>query len=279
MAGNAAEKFRIRFWGVRGGIACGGENTARYGGDTACVEMRCGEHLLIFDGGTGIRELGKSLCTKEAVDADIFFSHTHLDHICGIPFFEALYRKENSFRLWAGHLLPKSMIERTLRQMMMPPLFPTPLEVFGATIGFRDFTAGETLNPRPGVVIRTTLLNHPHGATGYRVEFNDRAVCYVTDTEHVEGKRDANVMALVGAADILVYDANFTDAEFPRHRGWGHSSWQEGVRIAEAAEVKTLILFHHDPAHDDDFLDRMGEAAKRRFPNAVVAREGMVFDL
>jgi phosphoribosyl 1,2-cyclic phosphodiesterase len=268
--------FTVKFWGVRGSIACPGLPYVRYGGNTSCLEMRCGPHLLIFDGGTGLRPLGKQLDKEGLVDADLLFTHTHFDHITGLPFFTSAFKPENRFRFWAGHLLPQHRLREVLCEMMDEPLFPVPLEILRAAVAYVDFKPRETLTPKPGVVIRTMPLNHPNGATGYRVEYGGRSICYVTDTEHVPGKPDANVLELIAGTDILVYDSTYTDAEWPRYVGWGHSTWEEGVRLCDRAGVKTLVIFHHDPSHDDPAMDRIAEAAERARPGTQVAREGMV---
>lgn len=268
--------FLVRFWGVRGSIACPGESHARYGGNTACVEMRCGDRLLIFDAGTGIRPLGGALEAAGLLEVDLFFSHTHFDHIIGLPFFCPVYQPDNRFDVWAGHLGPDLTVERVLRLAMQSPLFPVPLDVFKAEMRFHDFAAGDTLEPRPGIRIRTAPLNHPDGATGYRIEYGGKAVCYVTDTEHVMGAPDQNILALIKDADLVIYDSTYTDAEFGNYLNWGHSTWQEGTRLCQAAGARTLVIFHHDPSHDDDTMDRIAEAAGQMFPGTTVAREGMV---
>ncbi len=269
------DDFRVHFWGVRGSIACPGPETTRYGGNTSCVEMRCGDRLLIFDGGTGLRPLGRHLDSMDGVvDADLYFSHSHFDHICGLPFFSAAYSPANRFRLWAGHLLPNHTLRYVLSEMMMAPVFPIPITVLGADLSFHDFTAGETLSPGPGITIKTAPLNHPNGATGFRVEFAGKSVCYITDHEHTD-KYDAGLLALLDGADIVIYDATYTNDEYPSHRGWGHSTWQEGVRLAERANVKKLVIFHHDPGHDDATMDEIAAAAARMRPGTVVAAEGM----
>jgi phosphoribosyl 1,2-cyclic phosphodiesterase len=265
----------LTFWGVRGSIACPGPDTMRYGGNTSCLEVRAGEKLIVLDGGTGLRRLGQHLDRQGAIDADILFTHTHFDHICGLPFFSSIYAPKNRFRLWAGHLLPDHTLRYVLSEMMMEPLFPIPITVFGAELEFHDFRAGETLDLGGGVGVRTAQLNHPNNATGFRIEYDGKAICYVTDTEHVPGKPDRNILSLIEGADLLVYDCTYTDAIYPKHVGWGHSTWEEGVRLCDAAHVKTLAIFHHDPQHDDTTMDRIKADAEKRRPGTIVAVEGM----
>lgn len=272
------DRFSVRFWGVRGSIACPGPDYVRYGGNTSCLEVRCGDHLLIFDGGTGMRELGRHLSDKKAIDADIFFTHTHIDHINGMPFFAPAFDPQNRFVVSAGHLNGNSGIKHVLGQMMSAPIFPVPVDVFGAKMEFNDFVSGDTLKPRTGVAIKTAPLNHPNGATAYRVEYKGRSICYVTDTEHVIGKPDKNILSLIEGAEIFIYDATYTDTEYPTYQGWGHSTWEEGMRLADDAGVRTYVLFHHDPSHTDDFMDQIAAAAERARPGTIVAREGMVLN-
>jgi phosphoribosyl 1,2-cyclic phosphodiesterase len=269
--------YTVRFWGVRGSIACPGPDTIRYGGNTSCVEIRCGGRLMIFDGGTGLRLLGNELmATGHPAELDLFYSHTHFDHICGLPFFAPCYDERSSLHIWAGHLNNSKNIEAVINKMMIAPLFPIPMGIFAAKIAFTDFAAGDVLTPHPGIVLRTGPLNHPNGATGYRIEYGDKTVAYITDTEHRPGVRDPNVLALIRSADVMIYDGSYTDDEYPSHQNWGHSTWQEGVRLADAAGVKTLIIFHHDPGHDDAFMDQIAADAAAARPGTIVAQEGLV---
>ena len=261
---HAAEDIIVQFHGVRGTIACPGGEHIRYGGNTSCLEIRCGPHLIILDAGTGLRPLGVELDQNGKIDCDLLLSHTHLDHIAGLPFFVPLFMQGNKIQLWAGHLAEQ---DRTLKQvikgMMAAPLFPIPIESLLAEIGFRDFRAGDAWELKPGVMIRTAPLNHPNGATAYRIEYGGGSVCYVTDTEHVEGQLDRNILGLIEGADVFIYDSTYTDEEYPRYRGWGHSTWQQGVKLADAAKVKMYVVFHHAPEHDDATMDEIAAAVRR----------------
>jgi len=273
---SANADFYARFWGVRGSIPCPGPNTVRYGGNTSCVEIHCNGATIILDAGTGIRELGETMVANGALDIDILLSHTHFDHIIGLPFFAPMYRPGNTVRLWAAHLLPEHKLEEVLCEMMMAPLFPVPMDVMAADKTFIDFACGETLTMKCGAAIRTARLNHPNRATGYRIEFGGRSICYVTDTEHLDGQLDRTIVDLIAGTDIFIYDCTYTDDEFPRFKGWGHSTWQAGAALADAAQVGTFVVFHHEPTHDDGFMDKVAEQVAARRPGAVVAREGLV---
>ena len=159
--------------------------------------------------------------------------------------------------------------------MMMAPLFPVPPDIFQADVSYNDFECGSVLKPGAGITIRTGPLNHPNRATGYRIEFDGKTICYITDTEHYEGRVDEAIVNLVQGADIVIYDATYTDEEYPRFKGFGHSTWQEGVKLANAAQVNTLVIFHHDPNHNDDFMDEVARQAEAMRPGTIVAREGL----
>jgi phosphoribosyl 1,2-cyclic phosphodiesterase len=272
-------RFRVKFWGVRGSIACPGPATARYGGNTPCLELRCGDRIIILDGGTGLRPLGDALLNANTIlDADLFLTHCHLDHVSGLPFFTPLFEKGHRLRIWAGNLLPRFNVEQALRTMMSPPLFPIEVESFKAKIEYRDFRAGETIE-RDDVTLRTAMLNHPDGATGYRVEFGGRVLAYLTDTELPAGAIDKGLLALARDADLMIFDTTYTEREIVHRRGWGHSTWQDGVRLANEAGARTFCLFHHDPSHDDAFMDSLAREANTARPNTIVAREGATMDL
>lgn len=269
--------FSVRFWGVRGTVPCPGPDTVVYGGNTSCIEITCGQHRLIFDAGTGLRALGASLVGQEGLRAHIFLTHTHIDHIMGFPFFRPAYNPNNCFDIWSGHLTSRQGgLQAVLATLMSGPLFPVPIDIMHACMGFHDFEAGDRLDHVPDVVIETASLNHPQGATGYRVNYAGKSICYVTDTEHREGQLDENILKLIQGSDMVIYDSTYTDEEYQRFRGWGHSTWQEGAKLCEAAGAKALVAFHHDPEHDDAFMAGVDRELKRRRPGSLVAKEGMV---
>jgi phosphoribosyl 1,2-cyclic phosphodiesterase len=273
-----ANQFKVRFWGVRGSIACPGACTVRYGGNTPCVEMLVDSHRLIFDAGTGIRVLGEKLRGDLPISAHIFFSHSHWDHIQGFPFFSPAFKSGNQFDIYGGITPDGITIEQRLHDQMMHPNFPVPLQIMGANLRFHSLHYGDRVEIGD-VTVQTGLLNHPGEAMGYRVSWQNRAVAYITDTEHFPDRVDEKILELIDRVDLLIYDCTYTDSEYydpaMNKVGWGHSTWQEGVKLAQAAGVKQLAIFHHDPSHDDDFMDRVGMEAKAVFPPSIVAQEGM----
>jgi phosphoribosyl 1,2-cyclic phosphodiesterase len=266
--------LRVRIWGARGSVPVSGSEFRRYGGNTPCVEMRCGDHTLLFDAGSGIRPAGVSMLKSGVRKVHLFLTHFHYDHVLGLPFFAPLYDPAIRVEIWSGHLNGIMSTRDMLCALMQPPWFPIEISICRAAVISRDFKSGDVIKPWPDVTVRTGSLNHPGGCIGYRVEFEGRAVALICDTEHVDGVPDANVLALIENADLVIYDAAYTDEEMGSRRGFGHSSWQEGVRLCKAAGAKRLALFHHDPFRTDAELASIEADAKRAFPRAFAARDG-----
>jgi phosphoribosyl 1,2-cyclic phosphodiesterase len=266
--------LEVRFWGVRGSIACPSPKHVAYGGNTSCLEVIAGDRVFVLDAGTGIRGLGSDFTARGILDAEILLTHTHWDHINGFPFFSPAYDARRSYRIMAGHLADQGGVRAVFVGQMATPMFPVPLETMRAKLVFEDFRAGDAFELGE-VKIRTTLLNHPNGATGYRIEHGGKSFCYVTDTEHVIGRPDENVLRLIDGADLVVYDSTYTDDEFPTKIGWGHSTWQEGIRLCRRAAAKRLAIFHHDPDKEDPRMDQIAKEAADTWDGSFVAREGM----
>jgi ribonuclease Z len=272
-------RYQARFLGVRGSVAVSGPQYTRYGGNTCCVELSCGDHKLFLDAGSGIRAAGAGLRSSGIAELDVFLTHSHFDHLIGLPFFSPLYDRDIKLRLWSGHLAGRMSTGELLRDFMRPPWFPVELDSCASNIEFHDFMPGDTLTPHDGIIMRTAALNHPGGCIGYRVEWRGRAVAMVTDTEHVPGKLDPAVLDLIQGADLVIYDATYTEAEMKRYKGFGHSTWQQGVKLCQHAGARQLALFHHDPTRTDDQLAELERQAKDAFNGAFAARDDMVLDI
>jgi phosphoribosyl 1,2-cyclic phosphodiesterase len=249
-----------------------------FGGNTACVEVVVDGRLLILDCGTGLRKLGKRLLAEGPRRGTILLSHLHLDHIAGFPFFSPAYSADFRFRVLRGRPSGGLPLRRVMAGQMEPPLFPVPLREMQAELSFEDFEPGTTLD-LDGVLVRTAALHHPDGATGFRIEHDGRVLSYVTDTEHVPGTDDPGVMALIDGADLVIYDSTYTAAEWDGRVGWGHSTWEEGVRLCRMAGVRRLALFHHDPDHDDAAMAVIEADAKAAWADCFAAREGQTVSL
>jgi len=259
--------MRIRFWGTRGSCPAPGEQTVLYGGNTTCLEVRTDDDsLLIFDAGTGIRELGLSLVRSgggDPIRGDLFFSHAHWDHIQGLPFFTPAFQQGNQFTLWGSPSLFESL-EVVLRQQMSPVVFPVAFDDLRARMEVRPL---ESHRHRGSCYeVRTIDVRHPGGALGFRVTSSDeakRSFVFIPDNEldpsfDAQVGREASREKLVEfarGAKVLIHDAMYTGTEYMAHRGWGHSSYRDAVEFAIAAEVETLVLFHHEPDRSDDALD------------------------
>jgi phosphoribosyl 1,2-cyclic phosphodiesterase len=275
--------FEVRFWGVRGSIPTPGPQTKRYGGNTPCVEVRCGDELLIFDLGSGARALGDALlATTKPVRGSIFISHYHYDHLQGLPFFGPIFVPSNAFTLY-GSPRNGQTVKQILGGQMVQPYFPVTAEgVFRAQLTYRDLSASDTLEVGPARV-SILELNHPGGNLGYRVDCGGRSVVYATDVEH-GSSLDSGLFEFARGADLLIYDSMYTEDEYlgrsgPARTGWGHSTWEAAVRAADASEVKTLVLFHHDPGRDDAAMDKLLRKVRKHRPEAIAAKESMVIKL
>jgi phosphoribosyl 1,2-cyclic phosphodiesterase len=212
----------------------------------------------------------------------MFFTHSHWDHIQGVPFFRPAFVKGNCFHIYGVPAPNGATIEKRLTDQMLHPNFPVPLRVMQADLRFKDLELGEKVEIGE-ITVENALLHHPGEAVGYRVNWRGYSAAYITDTEHFEDRLDKNVLHLARNADVMIYDATYTDEEYhskvSSKLGWGHSTWQEAIKVAKAANVKQLVIFHHDPLHNDDFLDHIGEQAAQQFPNTLMACEGQMIQL
>lgn len=275
--------YLVRFWGVRGSIPAPGRSTVRYGGNTSCIELCLGGRRLIFDGGTGLRVLCQKLGEGEFLDAFMFFTHYHWDHIQGVPFFSPMFEPGHHIKIHGAKTNTGELLEHHFLERILGPSSPIPVGKVQANLSFQDLSPGDRFILDGDIDIETGQMNHPNGAMGYRISWQGKTVVYATDTEHLPDRIDEHVLNLSRGADVLIYDAMYTDEQYHNPRsskvGWGHSTWQEGLKIAKAAGVKHFIVFHHEPNNSDDLLDEIEKEVKIACPNAFLAREGMEFKL
>ncbi len=273
--------FSIRFWGVRGSIAAPGPETAGVGGNTSCVEVTCGDSRFILDSGTGIRPLGDALIKQGPVDATLLLSHHHWDHIQGLPFFTPIYLPTTKLTVVGPQTDRLSNID-VLEHQMSSPVFPVRLEELPCSLDTKEVMAGDVLE-LGGARIRVSKGNHPGGSLAYRIEYAGRSVVYATDTEHYSCV-DPALRDLALGADVLIYDSQYTPAEYrgeqgPSKVGWGHSTYEDGAKLAHAADVGQYVLFHHDPRRTDAGVAELEQRAQSLFAGSVAAREGLVLSL
>jgi len=265
-------KDKVRFFGVRGSIAAPGSETRATGGNTSCVRVDLGGECIILDGGTGLRALGAEVGNRP-LQATILFSHLHWDHIQGIPFFGPLYNPKSRITL-----VGPEGLKDALETQMSKPNFPVGMEVMGASITFKTVYPGDAFAAGK-VKVETAALNHPGGAIGYRLSYRGRVVAYLCDNEHTEFGFGDDLRDLAKDADVLIYDAQYLPEEYPQKTGWGHSTYEFGARLAEAAGARQLVLTHHEPTRSDAEVDAIECRARVRFENSWAAREGAEFVL
>jgi phosphoribosyl 1,2-cyclic phosphodiesterase len=274
------ETMRITFWGVRGSTPAPQPENMRYGGNTSCVEVRLGNQIYIFDCGTGLRVLGQALRREfkdQPISAHILVSHFHWDHIQGLPFFGPLYdNPESRFQFHCSSRVRS--LKTVLQDQMASPYFPVGLTQMQANQKFYDLDQGST--DMGDVKLQTMWLNHPQGCMGFRLETKEGVVVYATDNEPGDPLFDKNVRKLAAGADVLIYDSQYLPEEYEaRRRGWGHSHWREAVNVVMESGAKELVLFHHDPEHSDECIDKVVKDARNYYPKVRAAAEGMQIEI
>ncbi|HVO26161.1 MAG TPA: MBL fold metallo-hydrolase [Candidatus Margulisiibacteriota bacterium] len=275
----------ITLWGTRGSLAAPGSETARYGGNTSCVEVRGRDGtVLVLDAGTGIRRLGKSLPTNLR-RLDLLLTHLHMDHIQGLGFFAPLHNPDLDVHIW-GPASTTANLRTRLMRYLSPPLFPVHLRDLPCRLTLHevpcgDFSIGEFL-------VTTALVCHPGPTVAYRISTAHGACAYFPDHEPALGVPRfpmsgdwTSGYALAADVDLLIHDAQYSSDEYAQHVGWGHSAVDDALKFAALSRVKQLVPFHHDPAHTDDDLDRMVAAAQAATPAFTIrpGTEGAVFEV
>jgi phosphoribosyl 1,2-cyclic phosphodiesterase/CheY-like chemotaxis protein len=279
-ASGSQDGTMVRFWGVRGSIPVPGPATVEFGGNTSCVEVRADGELIVLDAGTGIRNLGLALENEfksQPLAVTILITHTHWDHIQGFPFFMPAYKPQNEVKI-LGFEGARSGLERTLLSQMESPYFPISMREMPGNIQIRELNDLK-FNIGP-VRVQAEFLNHPGICTGYRLFTSAGSISYLPDVElfrrfreqmggseqeraYAEEK-DQKVADFIQGSEVLILDSQYDADEYSEHVGWGHTCYEDGVDLAIKAGVRRLILFHHDPVHDDAWVRQMVEKARRQ---------------
>lgn len=289
-----SEGLSVKFWGVRGSYPTPGKNTVRFGGNTSCVEVRAGQHIIILDAGTGIIQLGRELALTDQPDATILLSHLHHDHTQGFPFFVPAYM--SSAKL---HIFGPTTAAETLDTNQSPRTFPVGLNDMNATKEIRSLKETDILtfdasgvrvnvsssDPESSTVKVYRSHAHPGGVHVYRIDYGGRSLVYATDIEGYVGG-DRKLAAFARGADLLIHDAQYSEEHYrgqiaglPSTQGYGHSTPQMACELANAAGVRELVLFHHDPNYADETVAGLEVRARTFFPNVCAAYEGLVIHI
>ncbi|MBF0246587.1 MAG: MBL fold metallo-hydrolase [Alphaproteobacteria bacterium] len=267
--------MRIKFWGVRGSVSCAYPDFLEYGGNTACVEVDVMGRTVVFDAGTGLPWLGNDLLKRGVKDVQLLMSHFHNDHTGGFNYFKHIYIPGCSVTVHAALNYGELTIDDLIRRHMSEELHPVQYEHLASDLTSHGFVAGDAFDLFDGARVKTGMLTHPAGATAYRLEAEGKVFVYATDTEHTPGRPDLALVELMRDADLVVYDTCYTEEELPTKQGWGHSTWNEAVKLCRMANAKRLALFHYSPDYDDTMLRALEAEAHAEWSGAFGAKEGM----
>jgi len=231
----------------------------------------------VFDAGSGLRELGITIVKEPNISVTLALSHYHWDHLLGLPFFAPIFKADTTLTVYGEPKGDGGGPREAMERQFSSPSFPVPFSTLPAKLNFHTVDQGDTFSVGE-IHVTVGRLNHPNGAICYRAQVGKSSMVYASDHEH-DGNGDAQLIEFCKKADVLVYDAMYSDESYAQgKKGWGHSTWQEAVRVAKAAKVKHLFLFHHDPMNDDKKMAAIERAAKKAFPNCIAAREGLSFE-
>jgi ribonuclease Z len=274
--------LRIRFWGVRGTIPVPGQETVKYGGNTPCLDiLTSDQQVIIIDAGTGIRNLGRVLQEEHPrhVIGNIFLSHTHWDHIQGLPFFEPLSYRRNRFIVYGSKRVGRHL-EEILAGQFFEPYLPFAYRSLRANLNVEEVNSGDTIFIGENTAVTMADLDHPGGCLGFRIEDNGVVLTYCSDTRHEGVDFSETVLSLVHGSDLLIHDSHFASRKLSTtFTDWGHSSWYEAACLAREANVETLGLFHYSPDLVDEELDQIHKEVRSHFSQTIMTREGLVLQL
>jgi len=274
----------VRFWGVRGSLPCPGPDTIIFGGNTTCLEIRADGRPIIIDLGTGIRPLGDWLISHDykntgKIEADVFVTHTHWDHVMGFPMFKPIYAPCTKLRITAPASFEKYNLQAVMEKLLAPPLWPVRVDELAAHIEYSEI-GEETVDLGSGLTVTGKLLNHPNYCMGYRFSYQGKSITTIFDHEPFNDKKEnEKLKQFVKGSGIVIYDAQYKEEEYSDHVGWGHSSYDQATLLTRGMDVKKLIFFHHDPSRTDNELEEIEKKhANKTNPEIIIAKEGLILE-
>ena len=271
----------VTFWGVRGSIPCCSAEHTEYGGNTSCVQVNLDDDkVIIFDAGSGLRPLGDSLIKQGITDITLFISHMHWDHICGFPFFKPIFKKNSNVNIYAPTQQNGQSSQEIFSLLMSPPFFPLPLHAVSSSLHFNNFQTDNSFDLFNGQLkMQTIALAHPNGSAGYRLNYKNKSVSYISDYEHASDGLSGKLVDFVKDSDLMIYDSMYTPEEYKYFAGWGHSTWEQAALLTQAANVKKTALFHHAPAHTDTLMREIEQQAQSKDTRLFAAKEKLTLTL
>jgi phosphoribosyl 1,2-cyclic phosphodiesterase len=271
--------FEIKIWGCRGSIPTSSPDQIRFGGATACIEVTAAGQTVIIDAGSGIRELGDRLLSEGTRHAHLLLSHGHYDHIIGLPFFTPVYKSGMALDIWSGNRTSGITTRELISGLLREPYLPITMDFMQAAITFHDVEDGARIELGDELSASCCATNHPGGCLAWRITDGTHSIAYLSDHEHGNEAVDTRLIEFATGADVMIYDAMYTDEEYPSKTGFGHSTWSKACEFAERAKVDDLVLFHHAPERSDNEVEAIEALAHKRFSRATAARDGQIITL
>ncbi len=269
----------VTFWGPRGTLSCSGPDYQEFGGYTVCVSVLWRDHLIIFDAGSGMYALGQWILKQNrTLKISLFMTHYHLDHIVGYPFFAPAWDKRFTIDVYGGNLEEGGGIEHFFTKSLSHPFFPLSLKIMPAQMNYHDIHAQQTIMISDELKLQSFALNHPGGSLGYKLMTPKGDVCYLTDHEHKLGETNTALIDFAKNAKLAIYDSTYDDDSFISKIGWGHSTWQEAIKLQKSSNIEKIALFHHDPSSTDSHLREI-EKKISHHTQAFIAKQGQTLVL
>jgi len=269
---------KITFWGVRGSFPTPDQDKMKFGGHTSCVSIETQDEILIMDMGTGIKNLGEEIVSdpNSPSKINIILSHYHWDHIIGFPVFAPLFSDKYEINIYGKK--DELELEKIINHMLNPIFWPVSIKDFKAKINFHTIINDE-VKISNSMLVKTQIHHHPNGALSYKILSKNKIINYITDCEYITGVPSEKLIKFSDNSDLLIHDAHFTPEDLTNHKGWGHSSWEQAVLMAQKSNSKQLALFHYSPNYNDKKIQSIEKNAMQRFEQTIAAKQGLVIYL